>query len=450
MSADDIDDLLEDFVYRFQIFAHQTNTFRNHRKNLIDFQLTMSELIKEVKKMEKLVEQTSKSQLGKRIRESCTEEDIIAASPIRKKIKFIKVTPKTELVPAFRCHLCPKKYGWLKSLSRHLKETHDGAKPAEELTEVKDLITCKMCLTKQRRDSIARHLLETHKIQKEGSKGVFRGFLTFDNLSWQPLWLEKGDEDPPSELLIPVVEGHVVVYGVRFQVEEDSYDSEEPVAEENIESDNVTLTDKLEEGRETRLNAQPCQVSNLVEKSLERINEEEFVLQHMDPFGTPVYKEKAKESGGSSVARRLDWGEVEDEILRDKEDSLVLDKEVSNYEDEAGARSKVLNESQIENLGFDQEESKSEEGAASKVVNDGHIENLGVDQEDSKSEEGIIPKQSHDVPRIKVQTFTVNVCEGELWFVDPDDVLVDSDFEEGDDKEDSDFRMEMKKLRLQF
>ena len=261
LDVEQIDDDLEAFVYQYQIFSHTIGKFKDYRGELIDFQLTMAELGKEFMKRNSKFEHVKKQtpttnsddsqedfskrvldgesgttkavELGKELIKSnvkynqvetqknkrtnderskedishgVAEEECVTPKAVKKKLCFAKVTPKADLVPAFKCHLCAKTYGWLKSLSRHLKENHDGAAVEPNLTEVKDYITCRMCKSRQRRDNITRHLLETHKIEKKGAKAVFRGFISFDSINWQPLYFEKGSEDPPREssVMVPI------------------------------------------------------------------------------------------------------------------------------------------------------------------------------------------------------------------------------------------------------
>ena len=65
-----------------------------------------------------------------------------------------------------------------------------------------------------------------------------------------------------------------------------------------------------------------------------------------------------------------------------------------------------------------------------------------------KSVGGEAAFKHQEMPKLKVQVFSVEVSEGELWSADPDEWLIDSDFEDGDSKDDADFRSEMKQIRL--
>ena len=218
----ELEDKMDEFVYRYQVFAHQVGTFKEVRKELLEFQLTMTELTKELLKRNDLLPQGSKRCFGQV--EDHSEVAIDSSKPITKKLKFAKLTPRTDLAPAFSCKLCGKKYGWLKSLARHVRENHEGEDAPADQPEVKDLISCRICKTRQRRANITRHLYERHNIKKKGASSVFRGFITFDEIVWQPLFLEKGEEDPPAEssVMVPVNDGKVTLYGVEFEIDDSS------------------------------------------------------------------------------------------------------------------------------------------------------------------------------------------------------------------------------------
>ena len=74
---------------------------------------------------------------------------------------------------------------------------------------------------------------------------------------------------------------------------------------------------------------------------------------------------------------------------------------------------------------------------------------IDAKQSEVKSAEGeASPLKHQEMPKLKVKVFSVEVSEGEFWSADLDEWTVDSDFEEGDTKEDEDFRREMKQIRL--
>ena len=119
----ELEDKMDEFVYRYQVFAHQVGTFKEVRKDLLELQLTMTELTKELLKRNDLLPQGSKRCFGQVEDHSEVAIDSSNPKPITKKLKFAKLTPRTDLAPAFSCKLCGKKYGWLKSLARGLFQT---------------------------------------------------------------------------------------------------------------------------------------------------------------------------------------------------------------------------------------------------------------------------------------------------------------------------------------
>ena len=166
----------------------------------------------------------SNSEGKKRGAETMEAAELVVTPIATKRIKFARVTPKVDMLPTFKCNTCPKKFVWLKALRRHMKMQHgiDEADEAlKDLKEVEDRVTCRLCKCKVSRDLLTRHLKTKHKIEKAGSKAIFRGFLTVNGVQWQPLWLDKNEEDPPKEIMVPIDDsGRITIYGVQFEVEE--------------------------------------------------------------------------------------------------------------------------------------------------------------------------------------------------------------------------------------
>ena len=50
VDINDTDNILQEFLYQFQIFAHQNGLFKLHRKDIMEFQLTSSALVDEMEK----------------------------------------------------------------------------------------------------------------------------------------------------------------------------------------------------------------------------------------------------------------------------------------------------------------------------------------------------------------------------------------------------------------
>ena len=413
-----IDEVLEDFVYQFQVFSHHVGKFKEYRSELIDFQLTMTELGKELMKRNSKFDQVRSQTAKRNIDESSkdddshgvVEEECETPKAVRKKFRFAKLTPKADLAPAFSCHLCGKKYGWLKSLARHLKDHHDGAAVEPNLTEIRDYITCRMCKSRQRRENVTRHLFEAHKIEKKGSKAIFRGFITFDNINWQPLFLEKGAEDPPTEssVMVPIKDGKVTLYGVVFEVEQ--AESDELGVDTNAESNDKEMAEdiKLQETEPAKITVN--QQNNRSGRTSSPMSAEgtsslvdDFTLEELESFGTPLPRQEVRRDRSSDLgekpaaARRLNLEELTDEF----------------YEEDSNMTGETDTEKNVE-----------------------------------KSVGGEAAFKHQEMPKLKVQVFSVEVSEGELWSADPDEWLIDSDFEDGDSKDDAAFRSEMKQIRL--
>ena len=196
----------------------------------MDVQLTMDALKEELRKAwnreRACVEEVDDVNTGEKRKRSPTHPTEESVTNPTKKIKFVPVSPKVDLLPNFKCDSCGKVYSYLKSLKRHIKDNHKDKEVPQERTEVKDKVTCRMCNKKQSRDLITRHLKDVHKMTNvTGGKSVFRGFLTVNGSMWLPLWLEKGVKDPPSEMVLEVIKDKVSVLGVE-DITEDVKNSE--------------------------------------------------------------------------------------------------------------------------------------------------------------------------------------------------------------------------------
>ena len=219
---ENLDDCLQEFLFNIQLFSHQDGRFKQDRKQILEVQLTLKALEIELKKswnqerarekiggsksssnptVSKIPDESAPSddkfgsinsdgKLKKRGAETmdASESEVVVTPIARKRIKFARVSPKLDILPTFKCHVCSKKFVWLKALKRHLKMQHDVEEVHGDLKEVDDKVTCRICKTKHSRDLLTRHLKTKHKIEKLGSKSVFRGFLTVNGLQWQPLW----------------------------------------------------------------------------------------------------------------------------------------------------------------------------------------------------------------------------------------------------------------------
>ena len=461
----ELDDKMDEFVYRYQVFAHQVGTFKEVRKELLEFQLTMTELTKELLKRNDLLPQVSKRCFEHVDDHSEIALDSSTPKPITKKLKFAKLTPRTDLAPAFSCKLCGKKYGWLKSLARHVRENHEGEDVPADQPEVKDLISCRICKTRQRLANITRHLYESHKIEKKGSNSVFRGFITFNEIVWQPLFLEKGAEDPPAEssVIVPVNDGKVSLYGVDFKIDEadssmgekDDHDvlaglSSDPT---NVKRkvNNIEVTQQRVSGGKGVPKEKDFE-SDKADSSMGD-NDDHDVLAGVSSDQTNAKRKvnnievtQQRVSGGKSVPKEKDQvaNDLVDEdlnlVVLEPFGTPVLNQEVEDRSSDVvdkPAASRRLNFEQLTDEFFNDAENNLENSVLSASLT--HGEKPGVVATISKH---------HEMPKIKVQVFSVDVQDGDLWSAETDDWIVDSDFEEGDTKEEADFRREMKQIRL--
>ena len=136
--------------------------------------------------------------------------------------KFICVTPRAKLLPTFDCTLCPRKYNLKKTLVCHMRKSHPNERIPTDLKSAADPVHCKICGIEQQREHLNRHLADIHNFKNHVKGASLRGFLTFDEVMWKPLWLPKKEENPPieTEIEVPVKSGYVVVYGVSFKIDE--------------------------------------------------------------------------------------------------------------------------------------------------------------------------------------------------------------------------------------
>ena len=228
------------FIDNYEAWARKNGRLKADRRKLTEYRLTGAEIARKIWDVnnfkETSTDEEEKSEIVSRkdvnkSKKTATDEEgkseIVTRTPtnqklISTKVKFAQLSPKLDLLQTFQCHLCQKRYDWLKSLVRHLKNAHAGAEVEGNPAEVQDYVTCRMCKKRQRRENIRRHLFDIHGVVKQGPAAIFRGFVTVDEESWQPLFLEKGEEDPSAETthMVPVRDGIVNVFGVEFNVRE--------------------------------------------------------------------------------------------------------------------------------------------------------------------------------------------------------------------------------------
>ena len=470
---EEIDDVVQEFLFNYQMFSHESDQHKEDRKKILEIQITLAELGKELEKdwnqkrgkkipllndghndestsaavlapqTEEFVEQMDENEMiGKRPLDTTDFDTPVAP---RKRIKFARVSPKADLLPTFKCHLCPKKYTWLKALRKHVKGQHDGAEVPPNMKEVVDKVTCRICKTKQSRDLITRHIKEVHKYENVDTKAVFRGFLTFDEVKWEPLWLQKNQEDPPTEILAPVdKDGKINLYGFKFKVdekliEEGSMDIEpEENTSKDSEDDTVEALKQLDDGTN-------------------KLSEEDK-------------SDKETEAGAKIVVTRevFEKGHVDNQL---KTDNIVNEPEIEKRDgksEETGkepelelcsmeeALAKIFSTTSQDLSEFENKTPGSLNNRRSVVrclSDEFHPENVEDNYDDGGigEEEEIIKKDEHktDLPKVKVQVFNEDVKNGDLWSVEKEEYEFDSDYEDSDREDFTEIRLEMKKIRLE-
>ena len=534
------EDTLLEFVYLFQVFSHENGVHKAYRKEILDLQITSSALTEEINKPwnqerleslrrettdnfqegdqvemdlcipSKILEAASKGQSSqiasnstKSVKRSCN------STPDKKQVKFAKVTPKSDLIEPYKCTLCPKKYSWLKALSRHMKDEHKETVPPH-LKEKKSKITCRICSTRITRDLVTRHLKNVHGFVKADKGYHFRGFVTFNESTWLPLWLENGEPDPPSELMVPIKDGKVSLYGTEYEVEEtlvhESNNPEdevppktasEPVKiskpEKNARKPEIVNRDvEMDENAEETVTAQKEHTLVDLEKALEELDYS--VSPTTEYQSTPINVNRR-----SSAKRCLDLYELQDEFHDDvsidatkpKKDGSV--KELIKGDNDSnksgvmhGAGSKMTGEQNVDSDGASMTgdevdkvgdamtgkegvdkgdtvigEEDLDEGSrrltmTGEIIDDGAtmtgeeivgntIGEEGLDEGGVKAGGCSIGRK---LPKLKVEVFLVTTSEGEFWSSSEAAWDEDSDYDDGDDREFTEGRIEMKKLRF--
>ena len=273
------------------------------------------------------------------------------------------------------------------------------------MKEVEDRVTCRMCQTKQSRDLLARHMRDVHKVDRADKGTVFRGFLSLDEISWEPLWLHKGEEDPPVEIMGPVENGQITVYGIKFQVEETmllEVGSEDGMKDNKSSRDKEVCEAEISDG----LMKAPVGVDDTDDMC--DMNE---ALTTIDYLKSPILHNVGEINdlpNRSSVARCLNY--IQDELHPEEEDCEEHDIVV----DEVGTLDNEANHLPAVNFPG---------GAAI----------------------------SRDRPKLNVHFFSPVVSGGEFWSasdVEKENDM-DSDFEDGDSRDFTESRCEMKNIRLE-
>jgi hypothetical protein len=492
------EDTLQEFVYLFQVFSHENGLHKVYRKEIIELQITTSALVEELNKpwnQERLENSWKEKTNDENFQESdqfeanqCvpskipkvgakvssnqieserkTEKRSSELTPEKKQVKFAKISPRSDLLEPFKCTHCPRQYTWLKALSRHMKEAHNETVPPH-LKEKKDKITCRICSSLITRDLVTRHLKNVHGVVKVASRAIFRGFVTFNESTWLPLWLENGEPDPPSEMMVPIKDGKVALYGMQYEVEEEK--GKEDLSKAEVAPINISaLGNNKENARKTGKEDTDIVIDEEVENisvdqstKERRTFQDDDVLEDMEkaledlnyPVSPTIDKETSliQVNRNSSVARCLDPFELQDEFHSDD----VKNDSTKTEEDDA---EKVFDKDGTKKNGEkDVNKSAAKHGALIDLYGQDAVKNIMDDNdgtmmtEDEDVDESVAKAggcfTSRQLPKLKVEVFLVQINNGEFWSSSEAGWEVDSDFEDCDNKDFTEGRIEMKKIR---
>ena len=432
----DWENVVGEFMFQAHSFCVLANIFKDERRHLHELQITfdtISQLLKnqgdfsvedDLEKKAAKVGECSKDRKRKMI------EPLEETTPKvqEKKMKFVKVSPKAlDLLDKFRCTVCEREFVHLKSLKRHLKTDHNLMVVPENLKEKKDLITCKKCMKKCPRDQMQRHLQLAHKISKvnRDKKSSFRGWLSFNDDDWHPVWLDIGEEDPVEEMMVPVQGNVVNLYGVQYDLKSVDTDEEqkiiklEPVLElQQVEtiSGGSNPTSKVELNTNQNLSLQE---KGSKDSKVHLIPDDPGVFtDEMFSGNEPVKSNSADARRKVSVIDSEDHSAIHDALKEEINDSRKYFKE----------------------LGVDILECSDDDEPRSPKCFLGKETNGGVDKPENK-----------DGQKLKVRVFSDEDIEGDFWSVDClDKEDSDSDYENGDSESFTKARLAMKKQRFDY
>ena len=432
ISFEEIEDQIEEFVFSYQMYSHQSGIFKEVKRTLLEIQLTLAELGKGLtilnegrvstnpNKNTQEVQETTSDKIGENIEDadkSNSEMENVDVS-LRKRIRFVNVSPKADLVKTYECHICEKKYVWLKALKKHMKQNHNNADVVGEHKEVDDRITCRCCNSKQSRDLIVRHLRDVHGFMKLNPGTSFRGFISLDEgVTWKPLFLQKNEDDPPHDFLCPVEEdGSVVVFGSKFKKGE--FENEEIEDAANL---NVINQGEYEE------------VLNVKDGNLDEPIEEEMIVDEV--------KESRNKAGDDLEEKREAKNVTDsepDEVCDMNDPGIIglVDLAEKVSESKESDTKNVYYEDVEDMVEVNEDEDKEyQSGEKRKSI----VRNL-LDEFTAEDEKGEIKK-----PKMSVTVTVLETCVKvrDLWSVDSEEN------EDIDSEEETDLRREMKKLRYE-
>ena len=482
---------VHEFLYLFQVFSHGAGLSKEDRADVLDALLTLDALEKDLQESwnqnrdPPVIKDSFKRALPSE-NEASTSSSNLAITPIKppyKKIKFAKISPKADLLPVFECHMCVKKFSYLKTLRRHLKTAHQSDLPNEGLKEASNKVTCRICNTKQSRDQLNKHLQMTHNIKKKGLGGVLRGFWTLDDVYWYPLWLAKGEDDPPSDLMVPVQNGRITVYGNEYSVEnkdvgdlvkiEDNFEQKtsQNKLSRNASNEGDTNRNKNNNGslRDSRLDKN----DNVINYTEERM--ESHVLNEEESEGISPNGEQACQGPSVNYCISEDGAE----LPTTKNSSPETTSSRSGPEAKCDEDEKLLNmEDEMAKLGYlaspedarphnPENIGKSFKSSAARCLS---MEEFDVNDEFFNEGESFVevaqiltPTETtiadslksglqgdtncNKTPKLLVEVFLVEVKDGTFWSAEEEEFAIDSSFEHGDSKDDSESIRDMKKAR---
>ena len=443
-----IEDLLYEFCHNSQTFFYENGTIKSERVACREFELTVHALTQELgkawnseryeaeipdekeKEIDELEFSSKKSQSDDDKSEIDKEQDL--SMHHTKILRFAHVSPKLSLVPEFKCPVCEKAFSYLKSLRRHVNKTHMGTEIDPDLREVVDLITCKMCHRKYQRDLLTRHLVEVHKVIRNDDRGVFRGWISFDGEVWTPLWLSRGEKNPPSEILVPIKGDHAIVYGVEYRVDLLCSGSTPmtPVSSSPI-VDSPKITGTNESSKEEHISKHVNKVVDEIMSSSPLCHLHSSPCSNVKPNSGFAFSKRLK----PLVARQLNFDGLEVDKTNDDDNLLPFDEE--EFED---MDTDVMNEENPTDV--------NEENQTATVLEDSSLFKTPYDQIVNTS--SII---DDTLPILKVKVITVRKEDRieDIFDQSSSDLMeyeIDSEHDVDDDQEYTESRIEMKKIRL--
>ena len=455
-----IEDLLYEFSHNSQTLFYENGTIKRERVACREFELTVHALIQELgkawnseryeaeipdekeKEIDELEFSSKKSQSDDDKSENDKEEtkSLDLSMHHTKILRFAHVSPKLSLVPDFKCPVCEKAFSYLKSLKRHVNKTHQGTEIDPNLREIVDLITCKMCHKKYQRDLLTRHLVEVHKVIRNDDKGVFRGWISFDGEVWTPLWLSRGERDPPPEILVPIKGDHAIVYGVEYRVDllcSGSTPMTPVSCSPIVNSPKITETNKSL--KEEHINKH---VNKVVD---ENMSSSPLCHLHSSPCSNVKSNSRYAFSKRLKppVSRQLNFDGLEVDKTNDDDNLLLVDEE--EFED---MDTNVMNEENPTDVNEENPTDVNEENQTATVLDSSLFKTPYVNIVNTSYN---LADDTLPILKVKVISVEKNDKIRDIFDDSSSDVMeyeIDSEHDIEDDQEYTESRIEMKKIRL--